>query len=108
MSGSQMPSQLNDPLDSELGHLGGKGDPKQNSNWNREIPFKKLQRTDSERVRDTLPPEFKTADDQEALGNFMGGEGEELLTIVDEIRKIEALRNIELDIPQVRSPAVLI
>lgn len=50
----------NGHLDSELSHIGDKGDSKQNSAWNREIPIKILQRTDSERAGDKLPPEFKT------------------------------------------------
>jgi hypothetical protein len=48
-----------------------------------------------------LSPEFNNTKDEAELGKMMGDNGEKLLALVDEIRKIDSLRNEELHIPQV-------
>jgi hypothetical protein len=62
----------------------------------------KFQKTNSWVIRNKLlSPEFSNVKDEAELGKMMGDDGEKLLTIVDDIRKIESLRNEELHIPQV-------
>jgi hypothetical protein len=107
MSGTQTAHQNGQP-DSDPDLLGDKKDAKHESDWNHDIPIKKLPRTNSERLRETLSREFKNPNDQEELGKIMGGDGEKLLALVDDIRKIESLRSIELDIPQVCTPRTII
>jgi hypothetical protein len=53
---------------------------------------------DEKRSRD-----FGNAKDGDELGKLMGADGEKLLAVVDEIRKIDALQQIPIDIPQVYS-----
>jgi len=48
-----------------------------------------------------LSPEFSNIKDEAELGKMMGDDGEKLLTLIDDIRKIDSLRNEELHIPQV-------
>jgi hypothetical protein len=61
-----------------------------------------LQKTNSWLIRNkALSPEFNNVEDEAELGNIMGNDGEKLLELVDDIRKIETLRNEELHIPQV-------
>jgi hypothetical protein len=48
-----------------------------------------------------LSPEFNNIKDEAELGKLMGDDGEKLLALVDDIRKIDSLRNEELHIPQV-------
>lgn len=61
-----------------------------------------LQKTDSWLIRSKLlSPEFNNIKDEAVLGKMMGDDGEKLLALVDDIRKIDSLRNEELHIPQV-------
>jgi GTPase SAR1 family protein len=61
-----------------------------------------LQKTNSWVTRNKfLSPEFNDITDEAELGNLMGDDGEKLLAVVDDIRKIDSLRNEELHIPQV-------
>ena len=61
-----------------------------------------LHKTNSWAIRSKLlSPEFNNIEDEAELGKLMGDEGEKLLTLVDDIRKIDSLRNEELYIPQV-------
>jgi hypothetical protein len=61
-----------------------------------------LQKTNSWLIRNkALSPEFNNVEDEAELGNMMGNDGEKLLELVDDIRKIDSLRNEELHIPQV-------
>jgi GTPase SAR1 family protein len=61
-----------------------------------------LQKTNSWVTRSKfLSPEFNNIEDEAELGKLMGDDGETLLTLVDDIRKIDSLRNEELHIPQV-------
>jgi len=46
-------------------------------------------------------PSFNNAKDEAELEQMMGDGGEKLLALVDDIRKIDSLRNEELHIPQV-------
>lgn len=77
-------------------------DPKQPVDRSPEISIRKLQKTTSWLARDKLSREFQSINDEGELGKLMGDSGEKLLAFVDDIRKIESLRNIELDIPQVQ------
>ena len=61
-----------------------------------------LEKTNSWLIRNkALSPEFNNVEDEAELGNMMGNDGEKLLELVDDIRKIDSLRNEELHIPQV-------
>ncbi|KAH6680847.1 P-loop containing nucleoside triphosphate hydrolase protein [Halenospora varia] len=61
-----------------------------------------LQKTDSWLIRSKLlSPEFNNIKDEAVLGKMMGDDGEKLLALVDDIRKIDSLRNEELHIPQI-------
>ena len=61
-----------------------------------------LQKTNSWVTRSKLlSPEFNNIKDEAELGKLMGDDGEKLLALVDDIRKIDSLRNEELHIPQV-------
>ncbi|KAH8786955.1 P-loop containing nucleoside triphosphate hydrolase protein [Hyaloscypha finlandica] len=61
-----------------------------------------LQKTNSWVTRNKLlSPEFNDNKDEAELGNLMGDDGEKLLAVVDDIRKIDSLRNEELHIPQI-------
>jgi len=61
-----------------------------------------LQKTSSWATRSKLlSPEFSNVKDEAELGKLMGDDGEKLLALVDDIRKIDSLRNEELDIPEV-------
>ncbi|KAH8662949.1 P-loop containing nucleoside triphosphate hydrolase protein [Tricladium varicosporioides] len=61
-----------------------------------------LQRTDSLGTRSKiLSREFNNIKDEAELGKIMGDDGEKLLALVDDIRKIDSLRNEELHIPQI-------
>jgi len=61
-----------------------------------------LQKTNSWVTRSKfLSPEFNNIEDEAELGKLMGDDGEKLLTLVDDIRKIDSLRSEELHIPQV-------
>lgn len=66
-----------------------------------ESPPPKLQKTASWMAKDKLSKEFRSINDEDELGKLMGDAGEQLLAFVDDIRKIESLRDIELGIPQV-------
>ena len=77
-------------------HLNDDKDPKQP-----ESPVRKLQKTASWLARSQLTREFQSINDEDELGKLMGDAGEKLLAFVDDIRKIESFRSIELDIPQV-------
>jgi hypothetical protein len=66
-----------------------------------EPPYPKIQKTNSWLIKNKLSPEFDNVKDEAELGNLMGIDGEKLLNLVDDIRKIDKLRDIELDIPQV-------
>ncbi|TVY62905.1 Dynamin-1-like protein, partial [Lachnellula suecica] len=46
-------------------------------------------------------PVVSDANDEAELGKMMGDDGEKLLALVDDIRKIDSLRNEELHIPQI-------
>lgn len=83
-------------------------DGKRKESWNSEkdpesnfvAPI--LQKTDSWVTRSKLlSPEFNNIEDEAELGKLMGDEGEKLLTLIDDIRKIDSLRKEELQIPQV-------
>jgi hypothetical protein len=65
-------------------------------------PLQKLAKTMSWLMRNKLSQEFDNAKDEAELGNMMGDDGEKLLNLVDDIRKIDKLRPFQLDIPQVR------
>lgn len=61
-----------------------------------------LQKTTSWATRSKfLSPEFNNIEDEAELGKLMGDDGEKLLALVDDIRKIDSLRNEKLHIPQV-------
>jgi hypothetical protein len=61
-----------------------------------------LQKTNSWLIRSKgLSPEFSNIKDEVELGKMMGDDGEKLLALVDDIRKIDSLRDAELHIPQV-------
>jgi hypothetical protein len=61
-----------------------------------------LQKTNSWFTRNkSLSPEFNNVTDEAELGKLVGDDGEKLLALIDDIRKIDSLRNEELDIPQV-------
>ena len=79
---------------------GGKNS-KEVSNSNPEPPHPKLQKTASWLIKNKLSPEFDNVKDEAELGKLMGDDGEKLLNLVDDIRRIDKLRDIELDIPQV-------
>jgi GTPase SAR1 family protein len=73
---------------------------KEDPDWNFTAP--NLQKTNSWVTRNKfLSPEFNDIKDEAELGNLMGDDGEKLLALVDDIRKIDSLRNEELHIPQV-------
>ena len=76
-------------------------DPTEDSNSNPEPPYPKLQKTASWLIKNKLSPEFENVKDEAELGKLMGDDGEKLLNLVDDIRRIDKLRDIELDIPQV-------
>lgn len=82
----------------------GQKDPKQHVDLTPESPIPKSQKNASPLARDNLSPEFQGNSDEDELGKLMGDAGEKLLAFVDNIRKIESLRSIELDIPQVTGP----
>jgi hypothetical protein len=87
--------------DSEADEQSDRKIGKQTVDSSAESPIQKLQKTHSWLLRDKLSREFKNIKDQDELGKLMGDAGEKLLALVDDIRKIESLRTIELDIPQV-------
>lgn len=61
-----------------------------------------IQKTNSWVTRNKLlSPAFSNVKDEAELGKMMGDDGERLLDLVDDIRKIDSLRNEELHIPQV-------
>ncbi|KAN0098347.1 P-loop containing nucleoside triphosphate hydrolase protein [Hyaloscypha variabilis] len=61
-----------------------------------------LQKTNSWVTRSKLlSPEFNNIKDEAELGKLMGDDGEKLLALVDDIRKIDSLRNEELHIPEI-------
>ena len=68
---------------------------------NFEHPYPKLQKTASWLVKNKLSPEFDNPNDETELGKMMGDDGEKLLNLVDDIRKIDTLRNVELKMPEV-------
>ena len=68
----------------------------------KEPPYPKLQKSQSWNIN-KLTPEFTNMEDEAVLGKMMGDEGEKLLALVDDIRQIDNLRGIELNMPQVRS-----
>src|ERR1700712_1800821 len=75
-----------------------------NSKTDSELDFKapNLQKTNSWVIRSkSLSPEFSDIKDEAELGKMMGSDGEKLLALVDDIRKIDSLRDEELHIPQV-------
>ena len=49
----------------------------------------------------SLSPEFNNINDEAELGKMMGDNGEKLLTLIDDILKIDSIRKEELNIPQV-------
>ena len=100
MPTSQMSTtNQNGQASSGADQLNGQNDPKQPVDEG--PPIRKLLKTASWLARDKLSREFQSINDEDELGKLMGDAGEKLLAFVDDIRKIESLRSIELDIPQV-------
>jgi PBP1b-binding outer membrane lipoprotein LpoB len=61
-----------------------------------------LPKTKSWAINSKIPsPDFSDIKDEAELGKMMGDDGEKLLALVDDIRKIDSLRNEELHVPQV-------
>jgi hypothetical protein len=98
---------LNDDSDPLLSQRDDWKDLKGSLDSNPESPVQRIQRTESWTIRDKLSREFKINDENE-LGKLMGDDGEKLLALVDDIRKIESLRNIKLDIPQVLTKSMML
>jgi hypothetical protein len=76
-------------------------DSTEDSNSNPKPLHPKLQKTTSWLIKNKLSSEFDNVKDEAELGKLMGDDGEKLLNLVDDIRRIDKLRDIELDIPQV-------
>jgi hypothetical protein len=91
---------MNTDSDAASSHPEDSRDSKKDADSNFIAP--NLQKTHSWVTRSKLlSPEFNNVKDEAELGKLMGDDGEKLLALVDDIRKIDSLRNEKLHIPQV-------
>lgn len=89
------------------------GQPKDLVNSKRDLDSnfvpKNLQKTNSWVIRSKLlSSEFNNVKDEAELGKLMGDDGEKLLALVDDIRKIDSLRDEKLNIPQVFDASIIL
>lgn len=90
-----------DDSDNESGFKEDWKDPQEIIDSRIENPFESLQKSTAAVGDEKTSRAFGNVNDEDEIGKLMGIDGEKLLAVVDDIRSIDALRQIDLPLPQV-------